>query len=185
MVRHYYLSNDLDELEDVENELLKEGFTTPQMHVLSENDAEVQKHHLHEVESVLKKDVVHSTEVGALVGLVGAVLVLLTAYLLEWTNGAAGWMPFIFLAVVVLGFCTWEGGFIGIQRPNVEFVRFQKMLAEGNHIFFVDAEPEQEPLLKRLMKNHPNLIVEGLGEATPSWVVRGQDKYHDFMKTMP
>ncbi|KGJ90749.1 hypothetical protein [Thalassotalea sp. ND16A] len=185
MVRHYYLSNDLDELEEVEQELLENGFTMPQLHVLSENDADVQAHHLHQVESVLKKDVVHSTEVGALVGLAGAILVLLAAYLLGWTESAAGWMPFVFLSIIVLGFCTWEGGFIGIQRPNVEFERFQKTLSEGKHIFFVDAEPNQENILAKLMKYHPSLTVEGFGESTPAWVVKGQDKYHKFMKKMP
>ncbi len=185
MVRHYYLSDDLDELEQVEKELLSKGFTTPQLHVLSENDADVQLHHLHEVESVLKKDVVHSTEVGFAVGVVGAILVLVVAYLMNWTASAAGWMPFIFLSIVVLGFCTWEGGFIGIQRPNVEFERFQSMLKEGKHIFFVDADRDQETTLNKLMTRHPKLIIEGVGEATPAWVVRSQEKYHKFMKSMP
>ncbi|MEW6997109.1 NAD/FAD-utilizing enzyme [Colwelliaceae bacterium BS250] len=185
MVRHYYLSDDLDELEQVEKELLNKGFTIPQMHVLSENDADVQLHHLHEVESVLKKDVVHSTEVGFMVGLIGAILVLVVANLAGWTDSAAGWMPFIFLAIVVLGFCTWEGGFIGIQRPNVEFARFQTLLKQGKHIFFVDADSSQETTLNSLMNMHPNLVVEGVGESTPAWVVRGQDEYHKFMKKMP
>ncbi|WP_068546368.1 NAD/FAD-utilizing enzyme [Thalassotalea crassostreae] len=185
MVRHYYLSNDLKELVSVEQELLDNGFKRPQMHVLSDQDAEVQLNHLHEVESILKKDIVHSTEVGALVGVIAATLVLLTAYLLNWTNTAAGWMPFIFLAIVLLGFCTWEGGFIGIQRPNVEFERFQKTLNNGNHVFFVDTDPSQESTLERVINLHPALVVESTGEATPSWVIRGQEKYQSFMKMMP
>ena len=46
MQRHYYISDDLDELERLESELQKQGIKTPQFHVLSENDAEVEKHHL-------------------------------------------------------------------------------------------------------------------------------------------
>lgn len=185
MQRHYYISDDLDDLEVVEKELEEEGVATPQIHVLSENDAEVEKHHLHAIESVLKKDVVHSTEIGAVVGVIGACLVLLVAYLMQWHTSPAGWIPFGFLAAVVLGFCTWEGGLIGIQIPNYQFKRFQKLLKQGKHVFFVDVDKEQESILSNVVSRHPKLEIAGLGEATPGWVVHGQEKFHKAMKTLP
>lgn len=185
MLRHYYISEDLDDLEVFEKELEAEGVTTPQIHCLSENDAEVEKHHLHAIESVLKKDVVHSTELGAVIGVISGGLVLLVAYLLGWHESAVGWVPWVFLSLIVLGFCTWEGGLIGIQIPNYQFKRFQKLLEDGKHVFFVDVTHEQEALLAEIAERHPTLQLAGTGEATPSWVVRGQDKFHNFMKTMP
>jgi len=185
MLRHYFVSNDLDELEAVENELEQQGFTEPQIHVLSENDAGVENHHLHEVAAVLKQDVVHSTELGAIVGAIGACTFLLLTYLLNWHLSAAGWVPFVFLAIIILGFCTWEGGFIGIQEPNVNFKRFQEMLHNGKHILFVDVEPRQELALASVMKIHPNVSVSGFGESTPNWVIRAQDNFKRFMKVMP
>lgn len=185
MLRHYYISDDLDDLEVIEQELEGKGLTTPQIHVLSEDDAAVEKHHLHAIESVLKQDVVHSTELGAVVGLFAAGLVLAVAYFMEWHTSAVGWLPFVFLAVVLLGFCTWEGGLIGIQIPNYQFKRFQKLLKEGNHVFFVDVDNEQESALTEVVEHHPRLKLAGTGEATPTWVVRGQDKFNEFMKTMP
>ena len=77
MKRQYYISNDLSDLKKIEHELTTAGLTTPQFHVLSENDAEVEKHHLHAIESVLKKDVVRSTKLGALYGAVIAAIVLM------------------------------------------------------------------------------------------------------------
>ncbi len=185
MLRHYFVSDDLDELEKVENELEQQGFLEPQIHVLSNNDTEVENHHLHEVAAVLKQDVVHSTELGAVVGVIGACLVLLITYLLNWHLSAAGWVPFIFLAVITLGFCTWEGGFIGIQQPNVNFLPFQKMLENGRHILFVDAEPNQELALAAVMESHPNVGASGFGESTPSWVIKAQGNFKSFMKSMP
>ena len=185
MLRHYFVSDDLDELEKVENELEQQGFTEPQIHVLSENDADVENHHLHEVAAVLKQDVVHSTELGAVIGIVAASAFLLLTYLLNWHQSAAGWVPFVFLAIIILGFCTWEGGFIGIQQPNVNFKRFQEMLHNGKHILFVDADPSQELALATVMKTHPNVGASGFGESTPNWVIRAQDKFKHFMKVMP
>tara|TARA_R110000744_G_scaffold40493_4_gene91897 strand:+ start:6507 stop:7208 length:702 start_codon:yes stop_codon:yes gene_type:complete len=185
MFRHYYITDDLGDLEQVERELVDNGLTVPQFHVLSENDAELEKHHLHAIESVLKKDVVHSTQLGAVIGIIGAFLILLVAYIFNWHMTAVGWIPFGFCAVVVLGFCTWEGGLIGIQTPNYQFKRFQQLLGQGMHVFFVDITAEQESVLQEVTSQHPSLRYAGAGEATPSWVVNGQHKFNQAMKAMP
>ncbi|SFC78402.1 NAD/FAD-utilizing enzyme [Pseudoalteromonas denitrificans] len=185
MIRHYYVTEDLDDLEQVEQELESQGFTEPQIHVLSEHDFEVEEHHLHEVESVLKLDVVHSTEVWGAIGVVSAILTLAVAYFMGWTHSEAGWIPFIFLSIIILGFCTWEGGLIGIQKPNINFERFQELLHKGKHIFFVDVDPDQEMIIDTVMKHHPQLQMAGVGKATPHWVVRGQDNFKRLMKFMP
>jgi len=184
MKRHYYISDDLDDLEVVERDLEAAGVTTPQIHVLSEDDAGVEQHHLHNVEAVLKKDVVHGTEMGAIVGVLAAALVLLIA----WWSGLTEtytWVPAIFLAIVVLGFCTWEGGLIGIQEPHVDFRRFQDDLKAGKHILFVDLDAEQEPALKQVVSGHPKLKAAGEGAATPRVVVRLQEGFTQFMKVAP
>ncbi|MDX1735631.1 MAG: NAD/FAD-utilizing enzyme, partial [Halioglobus sp.] len=79
MKRHYYISDDLDDLEVIENQLEAAGVSTPQIHILSEDDAGLEEHHLHKVEAVLKKDVVHGTELGAVVGVIAAAVVLAVA----------------------------------------------------------------------------------------------------------
>ncbi|KXI27329.1 NAD/FAD-utilizing enzyme [Paraglaciecola hydrolytica] len=185
MQRHYYISDDLSELETIENELQAKGVLSPQIHVLSDNDAEVEKHHLHAIEPVLKKDVVRSTEVGAILGLVGAGLVLVVTYLMQWHQSPIGWLPFIFSALVTLGFCTWQGGLIGIQLPHHQFKRFQELLQKGQHVFFVDIEHKQEAILTSVVNQHPNLKSAGTGKATPSWIVKGQHKFSHVMKVMP
>jgi hypothetical protein len=184
MKRHYYISDDLDDLETVERDLEAAGVTTPQIHVLSEDDSGVELHHLHEVEAVLKKDVVHGTRLGALVGVIGAAAIMILA----WISGLTAtytWVPAIFLAVIILGFCTWEGGLIGIQEPHVDFRRFQDDLHQGKHVLFVDVDPEQESILRSVVGNHPKLKHSGEGGATPGWVVGAQRKWTRFMQLAP
>jgi uncharacterized membrane protein len=118
LLRHYFISDSLDDLEVFEEQLEAAGVSTPQIHVLSSSDADVEKHsHLNEVQSLMKSDLIHSTTRGAMVGIAAFVLVLSVAYFAGWTQTAAGWMPFIFLAVVLLGFCTWEGGSLESRDP--------------------------------------------------------------------
>jgi hypothetical protein len=177
MLRHYFISDNLDDLEVFEEQLEAAGVSTPQIHVLSRNDAEVHRHHhLHEVESFMKNDIVHSTIKGAVVGVCAFVLVLVVAHFAGWTKTAAGWMPFIFLAILLLGFCTWEGGLRGIQTPNHNFARFEKALSEGKHIFFVDLEPDQEAVLEKLLKSHPQVELAGTGSSTRHWLIALQQK---------
>lgn len=185
MKRHYYISDDLDDLEHVEEELEKAGLATPQIHVLSTKDAEVaHHHHLHEVESLMKKDIVHGTEIGALVGVCAAAVVLAVAYFTGW-HETVTWVPFIFLAIIVLGFCSWEGGLFGLRLPNHHFKRFQELLKEGKHIFFVDVDPEQEAVLESVVNAHPRLELAGEGKAAPRWIVRGQQRWKEFVHWAP
>ncbi len=177
MRRHYFVSNNLDDLEVLEEQLEAAGVSTAQIHVLSRNDAEVENHrHLHEVQSFMKRDIVYSTECGAAVGLGAFVLVLSVAYFAGWTESAAGWMPFIFLAVALLGFCAWMGGLIGIEKPNHNFVRFEQALSDGKHVFFVDLESRQEIGLEKVLKSHPQLEVAGTGSSAPHWLIALQQK---------
>ena len=184
MKRHFFMSSDLTDLGKVEQELESAGISTPQIHVLSNDDAGVARARLNEVEAVLKKDVVNGTERGALLGLFCAGAVLLVF----WLSGLAQsvtWVPAIFLAVVVLGFCTWEGGLIGIQEPHMDFARFQEELASGKHVLLVDVEPEQERILNAVVATHPTLLEAGEGDPTPRWVIGAQRRWTRFMELAP
>ena len=134
----------------------------------------------------MRKDLVHSSVIGALVGLIAAFVVLLVAELAGWTDSAAGSMPFIFLAVVLLGFFTWEGGLRGIETPNVRFRRFQDALEAGRHVFFVDLEADQEELLDRIRQRYPGIEFAGTGGGSPHWAVTMQHRVKRFfVETFP
>ncbi|QFU77665.1 NAD/FAD-utilizing enzyme [Halioglobus maricola] len=184
MKRHYFVSDNLDQLQLVSTDLQQAGFTTPQIHVLSRNDAGISERRLNDVEAVLKKDVVRGTERGALVGVALASTVLVLA----WVTGFSAhytWVPSIFLAIVLLGFCTWEGGLIGIGKPHADFARFEPALRRGKHVMLVDTDPDQEQILDNIVAHAPGLRPAGTGEATPRAVVRFQDKWARFTEIAP
>ena len=184
MNRHFYISNDLNDLEQIELELEQEGISAAHSHVLSLDDAEVAAHpSLNEVEAVLRTDVVHSTKVGAVVGVVAATSMIYVVSLMGWADKAT-WVPFVFLAIAMLGFFTWEFGFIGIQRKNNRFARFEKALKRGKHIFFVDIESENESILSKILKKHPKLKRAGNGPSVPQWFVGLQERFGLFNRSV-
>ncbi|MES2819938.1 MAG: magnesium transporter [Pseudomonadota bacterium] len=184
MKRHHYLSEDLDELERVERELQALGIGSGQIHVISEQDAELAQHRLNAVPSLMKKDLVPFGLRGALVGVVMAVLALLIPYLAGWTETRAGWSPFVLLALVLLGFGAWEGGILGFRRPNRHFRHFLRQLRQGKHLLFIDLEPTQEQRLEQVMRQHPRLRAAGTGQATPAWLLSWQQKWQKFRQSI-
>lgn len=184
MDRYYYISDDLDDLEAVERELESRGISTPQIHVLSENDEEVEAHHLNEVHAFMKTDVVHATLKGAGFGVGAALFVLGFAYWSDYPQQIT-WTPFVFLAIVLLGFCTWEGGFLGIQMPNSRFRHFQEALRTGKHILLVDVKAGQLSALQQVLNNHTRLISAGKGASSPQWIIAWQDKFRKFVRWAP
>ena len=184
MKRHFYISDDLDDLVILEQELDNAGVEKPQFHVLSNNDAGLDTHHLHAVEAVLKSDVVYKTELGFCVGIVAATVILAFANY----SGVAEiytWVPFIFLSIVLLGFCTWEGGFIGTQETHHDFARFKETLDAGKHIFFVDVTAAQEDALQAIVSRHPTMIAAGEGTSTPKVAIDAQRVFNRFMRSAP
>ncbi len=170
--RYYFISDDLDDLEQVESELIKQGVLAPQIHVLSRDNADVQRHdRLTGVTSLMKRDLVHSAFIGAGLGLALAIAILIVARVAGWTTGAAGWMPFVFLALALFGSMAWLGGLRGIQSPNHHFKQFQSVLDEGRHVFFIDLEPVGKTVLDTVCTAHPGLQSAGVGRATPGWIL--------------
>lgn len=185
MKRYFYVSDDLDEFEAMENELEEKGIPRGKIHVLSNDDDEVQRHNLNQVYSWFKTDVMHSTYVGVAVGILFAVIVVTIAYFLGLKNHM-GWTPFIFLALVLLGFSTWEAGFIGTQIPNREFRQFQSALDSGKHVMQVDCTASEEAIMRDVVKRHAEKVQEaGAQTSTDQWAIVTETKFRQFLDWAP
>lgn len=117
MRRYYFVSDDLDDLSSIEKELEDRGISTPQIHVLSMDDAGLQQHHLNDVAPLMRKDVFRTTGKAAVFGFLSAVLVIFFAVFSGATE-SIGWVPFVLLALIVMGLITWEGA-CGVFRSPI------------------------------------------------------------------
>lgn len=184
MKRHYFISDDLSVVATVERDLLSAGVAAERIHVLSLDDADAEQHQLHDVQSLMKKDVVHSAEIGALVGLAAATAAIAIGQF-SGLVATVGWVPFICLAIVLLGFFTWEGGLIGIQMPNARFRRFEAALRAGAHVFFVDVSSAEEAAMLKVLSAYPQLRPAGTGSSSPRWLLGVQQSAHRFFQWAP
>lgn len=183
MKRYYFVSDDLDDLKVVEKELQDCGVSPLQMHVVSESEGEVEKRGLHQVTSLFKKDIVYSMSVGFGVGL--GIVALLAA--LAWMFGLSGerqWMVLALSGLLILGFCTWEGGLFGIQVPNRQFRRFKRALDNGQHLFYVDAENSQTEVVDVVAGRHAHLQMVGSGEGEWHWLFSLRNRAQRVLKSV-
>jgi len=184
MKRHYFIGDDLNVVATVERALLSTGIDPERIHVLSLDDADAEQRQLHDVQSLMKKDVVHSAEIGALIGLAAAIAAISVGQF-SGLASTVGWLPFVFLAIVLLGFFTWEGGLVGIQLPNSRFRRFEKALRAGAHIFFVDVDSAEAAAMQQILSAHPQLRPAGTGSPSPRWLVGIQHGARRFFQWAP
>ena len=103
MKRFYYISDDLDDLEQIEHDLEAGGIARPQIYLLSNDDVGLDNHDVNRVASFMKTDVIHSGEIGAVLGLAVAGVILLVAHF-SGIAAQVGWVPFVFLAIIGCGF---------------------------------------------------------------------------------
>ena len=68
MKRFYYISDDLDDLVQIKHDLEAGGIARPQIYLLSNDDVGLDNHDVNRVASFLKTDVIHSGEIGAVLG---------------------------------------------------------------------------------------------------------------------
>ena len=185
MKRHYFICDDLGDMKSVQTDLEANGIAPQQIHVLTQREAEVTNRGLYGVMSFFKQDVVHSTLFGAVIGAVLSVVLLSLVYVSGLATTTAGWTPFVFLAVVLLGFCTWEGGLRGIQEPHYHYRRFQKDMENGHSVIFVDVDEHEENTLRRVVSTHNCLSAAGVEPGGSRMRVSWQQKYQELIKALP
>lgn len=184
MRRYYYVSNNLDDLDSAARDLMASEFTAPQIHVLSQQEAEIEKHHLPELNPFAQRDIVQSGIRGAAVGLFLALLAIVAGVIVN-ASSAVDWLPFVALAIFLFGFSAWEGGLYGVQVSSKEYQRFMDLLSSGYHVLLVDADMRQVERMRHVCSYHPTLSEAGEGKARPAWLIASQNNFHAFVKAMP
>lgn len=156
LTRYEFMTRDLNELEKTEQELELHGIPRSHIHVLSESEAELEYRSIPSVPDFLKKNVIRSGLRGFGVGLILSSFAVGIPYFLGWYLTAT-WAPFLVLALMIVGFCTWEGGMIGLHKTNEKLARYQPYVAKGSHLLMVDVTEDEETLVNQTMRHHPRV----------------------------
>jgi hypothetical protein len=168
MKRLYYLTQSLDSVSQISDDLHREGLSDWNIHVLSKDAAGLYHRHIHEAHLFQQNDVIHSGEMGALIGaLIGLFIALSADFLLPLQHS----LPMLVLAAIAATFTffgAWSGGLVGITRENYKVRRFHDDLEKGQYLIMVDVLRQQEILIKQqINRYHPEALLAAQGS---SWI---------------
>lgn len=156
MKHAYFVSDNLDELEAVHDELIEEGMSDADIHVWSSQEAEVEKHHLRNINPLAKTDILGSMFNGALIGAALAAIVLALPSLLGISE-SVGIGPFVLAAMAVMGFSVWEAGLLGFHTANRRFKRISAQLEDGKHLLILAYRDSMATNVMRMANAHPRM----------------------------
>ncbi len=166
MKRLYFLAQSLDSVSKISEDLHRLGINDWNLHVLSRDEAGLYRRHIQSTHVFQQNDVLHSGELGAIVG---GFLGLLIAMALELLTPFGAPLPLPIL-VLIAGlftlFGTWSGGLAGVSRENYKTARFHDELKKGKHLIMVDVSRQQESSTRQhIDRYHPEISLAG--EDTP------------------
>ncbi len=150
MKQHHYLFDSLDDLQRACNDLEFIGVEHQYLHVAYASHLSLEKRHLNDMGFWRESDLLHTALRGLIVGIIASVAT--GAALLQWLgNSELGLVVSGFVSLIVLGFCTWVGGMIGVSHDNWRVSPYHDLIQQGKSLLIVDVSEKNEPEITRLM----------------------------------
>lgn len=159
MKRLYYLTRDIDSLDDISDRLHKAGVTDWNFHVLGKNKSELHRHHLHATNPLHEYDIVRSGERGVLFGVALSIAVL--AFMNFGLGITLHWMVAVALVAFITLFSTWLGGMIGLSTENYKIRRFHDKIEQGFMLLMVDVERDKVDDFSKIIDQYPTVFAAG------------------------
>ena len=162
MKRYYYLSNSINDTDQIHQRLIKQGIIAEHIHVYGVDDKVAQAHNFNAVLSIFKTDIVHYILRGLLIGL--SLTIVVSLGLTYFVEDVVSILPFMILfGALFTGFVSWEAGLIGLHKLNYKFVPLIKMLGKSKHLVLIDVTPKQFPSLVSTLKEYKNFEAVAVG----------------------
>lgn len=153
----YYVSDDLDEIETLQSELLEAGIDSKNISVWSQDEQDVVAHHLQPENTLLKTDALPSMFNGLKLGLVLSASALSAALFFD-VHATNYLSAFVILSIFIIGFCTWEAGLLGLHRVHRNFKRATKILGEKKHIVHLRLNDALARPATLAIAQHPRIL---------------------------
>ena len=156
MQHKYFLSDDLNELEEFHDELVELGIDHNHIHLWVNQPGNIKKSRILPINDFMKTDVVHSTIRGAFLGALVALLVLCSSLIIGH-HDELGIYPYVCVALVCLGLVTWEGGLWGIQNTHHKFKQHADSINHNKFMLMLDFQQKEYEALRQVEKKHTSL----------------------------
>ena len=170
MKRLYYLTDTLNSVSQISDDLHNKGVTDWHIHVLSKDEAGLYHRHVHSAHLFQQNDVIHSGELGAMLGgTISLITVFVLCVILPFISEPIPPMIPLIVAAIFTLFGAWSGGLVGSMRDNYKIAQFHDDIEQGKHLIMVDVhKPQEQQVRQQLRQYHPEALLAAIGS---SWIL--------------
>ena len=148
----YYLSGTLESTQRISNDVRALGVNDSLLHVISKDEAGLQKQHIHSSNYLETLDLVRDGLIGAALGLMPGVFgVALLKFFEPFGPNVPRVVYFATVAVAIL-FGAWEGGLWGIATDNRKLAKFHDDIECGWYLILIYTPKDQEAAVREMMR---------------------------------
>ena len=148
----YYLARTLESTHRISNDVRAVGVNDSFLHVISRDEAGLQKQHIHSSNYLETLDLVRNGLRGAALGFIAGVIgVALLRYFEPFGPDVPRVVYFATVAVAIL-FGAWEGGLTGIATENRKLARFHDDIERGWYLILIYTRKDQEVAVREIMR---------------------------------
>jgi len=163
--RLFYITNNIDSLEQITQDLKEAGVGYNEYHVLSKDEDGIARRNLHSASFVDRYDLIHSGERGLLIGLLAGLVFAFGLVIIQPFDISIGWVGFLSAIAMFSCFGAWVGGMVGLSTENYKIVDFHQDIENGKYLLMVDTTKEREQLVTELMaQKHPEAELGGIDD---------------------
>jgi hypothetical protein len=149
----YYLARTLASTRRISDDVRAVGVSDSLLHVISQDEAGLQKEHIHSSNYLETLDLIRAGLIGAAVGFIpGMIGVGLLQYFQPFGPAVPRVVYFATVAVAML-FGAWEGGLTGIATENRKLAGFHDDIARGGYLILIYTPRDQEAAVRAMMRS--------------------------------
>jgi tetrahydromethanopterin S-methyltransferase subunit F len=160
----YYLSPTLADTQHISDDLKKSGVSDWFIHIISKNEAELERRHLHSSNYLETMDFLREGLIGAAAGLlIGLVFAWMLSVFRPFGSTEIPLLAYAGVVFLLTCFGAWQGGLVGISTENKKLRRFHNDIEAGKYLMLVYAHKKEESRINAMMERlHPEAKLVGL-----------------------
>ena len=152
----YYLTPALNSAHTISDDLHAVGVDDWYIHVISKDEAGLQKHRIHSSNYIETLDIVRSGLTGAFAGFMAGVIGAAVLASLQTFGPNVPVAAYVGVVALAVFFGAWVGGLVGISTGNKKLEPFHDDIEAGKYLFLIYARKGTGETIKAMMrKKHP------------------------------
>ncbi|NRA22605.1 MAG: PrgI family protein [Oceanospirillaceae bacterium] len=153
MRRLFYVTNDLDDAEEISDEVHAAGIDDHHFYVISRDANGLKTHHLHGSPRLEKTHIIAAGERSAIMFIVPCVIAVLLYFFTDIFT-VFDTQPLLIIAVVLLFFLIWIFSKMAKSFDSYFLQMFRQRLNDGEVVIIIDVAKDQSQQIEAIMNTH-------------------------------